>query len=74
MDVLLAASLLLIGAGVTLLLFGRWRAALRFAHGVPGARGRISLTTVGLAAAVLGALLLVAFVGIGLTMQPAGAA
>ena len=67
-EVLLTASLLSLAVGITLVVVGRWRAAARFAHGVPGASGW-SITRTGLAVAVLGVVLLVAFVVVGLTVE-----
>jgi hypothetical protein len=72
-DVLLAASLLLFVAGLALLIVGRWRAVTGPKIGSLGSRAR-SMTSIGLAAAAIGALLLIAFVAIAMTMAPEVAA
>jgi hypothetical protein len=58
---LLAASVGLLVGGVALLVVGRWR-------------GSSAAVSAGVTLAAVGALLLVAFVAIGMTMEPAGAA
>ena len=74
MDVLLTASLVLFAAGAGLIITGRWQAVSRSDSGAPDARAWTPTSSIGLAAASAGALLLIAFVAISMSMPNAVAA
>ncbi|MBB3326363.1 hypothetical protein [Microlunatus antarcticus] len=74
MDVLLAASLVFFAVGIGLIITGRWRVVNSLDDGTYTARPRMRTTWIGLAAAVAGALLLIAFIAISMTLPNAVAA
>lgn len=74
MDVLLAASLVFFAVGTGLITNGRWRAVSRLEAGTYTARPLRLTIWIGLASAVAGALLLIAFIAISMTMPNAAAA